>query len=162
MVAVAVGSGPDGPQCQSWGWGQGRFVPEGRLLTGHRSGLIRVWSTRTWQCDRTLQGHEEAVTAVAAWGSVVVSGSPDGTVRLWDLPALRVVMDAAGSDEKVETRSSSTCTIPVNSEVTSLHVHARAGGGGGGGGGGEDFILCGVIDRAVRVVAASLPRSQQA
>ena len=49
-------------------------------------------------------------------------------------------------------------SIPVSSEVTSLHVHnARAAGESG-----EDLILCGGVDRAVRVLAIGLLRSQLA
>lgn len=51
----------------------------------HKSGLIRAWSTTTWQCELELQGHQDSVTAVAAWGSCLVSGSADGSARLWNL-----------------------------------------------------------------------------
>ena len=34
---------------------------------------------------RILYGHEKRVNAVAVWGKFVVSGSDDGTARLWDV-----------------------------------------------------------------------------
>ena len=48
---------------------------------------MRAWNTssRRWRLDLTLRGHEDAVGALSVWGSFLVSGSSDSTVRLWDL-----------------------------------------------------------------------------
>ncbi|EFA77095.1 protein serine/threonine kinase [Heterostelium album PN500] len=45
----------------------------------------RVFDTRTSQCVRTFQGHEDDVTCVSVVGGEAVSGSGDGTIRLWDI-----------------------------------------------------------------------------
>ena len=44
---------------------------------------IRVWSTATWECERTLEGHRDAVFAIAMSGEKLCSGSGDSTIRVW-------------------------------------------------------------------------------
>ena len=72
------------------------FSPDGRLLAtggiegGDRGGVgvVRVWNSETGELHRTLAGHDNIVRAVL-WGpdGRVLSGSDDGTVKLWDLTA---------------------------------------------------------------------------
>ena len=38
-----------------------------------------------WACERTLEGHDDVVYALAAWGDKLISGSRDDTIRVWDL-----------------------------------------------------------------------------
>jgi len=60
-------------------------VPHGRAVTGHRDGAMRVWDTLTWELVATIHAHSEAVSALSACGSWVVSGSSDCSLRVWDL-----------------------------------------------------------------------------
>eukprot|EP00913_Durusdinium_trenchii_P008858 g8324.t1 len=55
------------------------------LLTGGQK--LKLWSTRTGQPVATLPGHTDAVESIAisADGKLALSGSADGTARLWDL-----------------------------------------------------------------------------
>ncbi len=36
----------------------------GRLISGHDSGKLRVWSVATGECDQVLEGHEDTVLCV--------------------------------------------------------------------------------------------------
>ena len=49
--------------------------------------MIRLWDAETGRHLRTLTGRTAAVESVAfsSNGSALASGSPDGTVLLWDL-----------------------------------------------------------------------------
>jgi len=62
-----------------------KFVPDGRAVTGHRDGSVRVWDTASWDLVATICAHTEAVSALAAYGSWVVSVSRDCSLRVWDL-----------------------------------------------------------------------------
>jgi len=59
--------------------------PDCRIITASRDMTINVW--RDGACERTSQSHEHIVRAVAVLrgGARFVSGSPDGTVKLWSL-----------------------------------------------------------------------------
>ncbi|MGH1491947.1 MAG: toll/interleukin-1 receptor domain-containing protein [Acidimicrobiales bacterium] len=55
-----------------------------RLLTTGADQLARLWSTATGAMTCTFRGHRGLVFAGALGDDVVVTGSSDGTVRLWD------------------------------------------------------------------------------
>ena len=57
-----------------------------RLATGSVDKTVRVWNVQTGECTSTLHGHTEEVTCVAFDGNTIVSGSDDGTVRVWRAP----------------------------------------------------------------------------
>ncbi|HLA76722.1 MAG TPA: protein kinase [Vicinamibacteria bacterium] len=58
------------------------------VLTGASDRTLRLWELASGRCLKTLEGHGEAVTAVAlGGGSTAFSASLDGTVRVWDLIA---------------------------------------------------------------------------
>ena len=50
-----------------------------------------MWDIDTLDCVRVLEGHNEAVLALAVGPSFLVSGSYDTTVRFWALESLRCV-----------------------------------------------------------------------
>ena len=60
---------------------------EGRVLLGSDEGLIEVWdiAASTPVALPALEGHTNVAWSIKASGSMVLSGSHDDTVRLWDL-----------------------------------------------------------------------------
>ena len=60
-------------------------APDGRVITGSSDKTVKVW--RDGACERTIQAHTDGVNAVAVLpgGARFVSGSHDGTAKLWTL-----------------------------------------------------------------------------
>lgn len=52
---------------------------------------FRVWDIETLEEVKKLEGHQEAVLALALGDMFLVSGSYDTTVRFWDLDTLRSI-----------------------------------------------------------------------
>jgi WD40 repeat protein len=40
-------------------------------------------STITWACERTLEGHTQAVTSLVVHGDKLISGSCGSTIKVW-------------------------------------------------------------------------------
>lgn len=61
--------------------------PDGRTLAVTSQMDIRLWDTQTWKQSAKLSGHTDEVLTVAfnPNGKTLVSGSYDGTMRLWNL-----------------------------------------------------------------------------
>jgi WD40 repeat protein len=66
------------------------FTRDGRLVSGHRDGTVRVWDLNNPSAQHRLIGrHEEAIYALAlAPDGRLVSGGGDKTARVWDLDRL--------------------------------------------------------------------------
>lgn len=79
----------------------------------------QVWDLATLDLIRSLEGHTDAVRALAVSGGRLFSGSYDGTVHVWDegsLMCLKVGPRAAGWDRACCTRparaaSSACCAL---------------------------------------------------
>ena len=69
--------------------GLARFTPDGRYIVGGSlKGWARLWSTKTYKpASPPLTGHTGEVIAASTSpdGSMLATGSADGTVRLYDL-----------------------------------------------------------------------------
>jgi WD40 repeat protein len=54
--------------------------------------MIQAWDLKQRELVRVLAGHRDAVTSLALSlnGMVLISGSLDSTVRLWDLQTVRI------------------------------------------------------------------------
>ena len=78
------------------GFGQSLFHPNGRIVASgsndHRT--VRLWDVRDGTCQKVLQGHTDRVGSVqfspvdvslpSGAGSILVSGSQDETIKLWN------------------------------------------------------------------------------
>lgn len=64
------------------------FTPDGQFLAAGMSyGMIRLWSTETWEQAQIYEGHQYAVRAIAISpdGQTLVSASSDQTIKVWNL-----------------------------------------------------------------------------
>jgi WD40 repeat protein len=83
------------------------FSPDGKTIVGIDSweSTLKLWNVESGTLSRTLEGHREEVLCVdvSPDGTHILSGSEDGTVRLWNLS-----MDAnVAGGEFLE------CTLPI-------------------------------------------------
>jgi WD40 repeat protein len=60
---------------------------EGRLISGHDGGVMRVWNVSTGVCEQVLEGHTSTVVCLAVSGTGLVSGSYDRSVKVWAMGA---------------------------------------------------------------------------
>ena len=114
---------------------------EGRLISGHNDGMLRVWDVVTGACDQVLEGHTQAVDALAVIGSVLASGSADRSITLWAMRSAGLwtcestllghtcgVVSLAGWQGKVLSGSRDS-TIRVWDEGTGAHDATLVGHG---------------------------------
>jgi hypothetical protein len=53
-----------------------------KLISSSYDSTIKVWSTNTWTCERTLEGHYGGYSLVVH-GDTLISGSADHTINVW-------------------------------------------------------------------------------
>jgi len=72
-------------------------LADGRVASGHRDGVVRVWRLSSRACVATVAAHSREVRNMAALddGSMCTS-SWDGVVRLWDVGVSRCVSELVG------------------------------------------------------------------
>jgi WD40 repeat protein len=70
------------------------------VAAGGEDGLIRLLEVATGRELARWQAHESGVTALAFYrdGDTLASGGSDGTLKLWNLPAIRRELSALGLD----------------------------------------------------------------
>jgi WD40 repeat protein len=61
------------------------FLADGQIASASLDRTLKIWDAQTGQLRQTLEGHSDWVVAVAASASdsLLVSGSKDKTIRLW-------------------------------------------------------------------------------
>jgi predicted 2-oxoglutarate/Fe(II)-dependent dioxygenase YbiX len=79
-------------------WERPGARPGGRVASGGRDAVIRIWSPEG-RCLRELQGHTRSVLGLAALGGQrLVSVSRDRSLRVWDLASGRCEYADTGHD----------------------------------------------------------------
>ena len=75
---------------------------EGLLITGGHDHMVKVWDCRMGRCLFDLPGHSEPVRCLAVdeHDGTLISGSTDGTVRLWQLDTVHKGPKAAPPREE--------------------------------------------------------------
>ena len=56
-----------------------------QIISGDQAGILRVWTTLGWSCERVLDGHSGPIRGVGLWEGGAVSCSQDESIRVWDL-----------------------------------------------------------------------------
>jgi WD40 repeat protein len=65
------------------------FAPDGKTLySAGDDNLIRAWDVKDGQQIATFKGHHDAVLSLVVRGDILISGSVDKTIRLWDRKTL--------------------------------------------------------------------------
>lgn len=85
-----------------------RFTPNGRfVLSGSLDGKLRLWdyyyTPKRASCVRTFEGHVNAkycLDSVFLRSGLLVSGSEDGSVVMWDLQNAQVVSTLRGAEHQ--------------------------------------------------------------
>jgi WD40 repeat protein len=55
-----------------------------KLISGGFDHTIKVWSTDTWACERTLKGHYSGVRYIVVHGDKLISASNDHAIIVWN------------------------------------------------------------------------------
>ncbi|KGO76258.1 hypothetical protein PITC_036840 [Penicillium italicum] len=55
------------------------------LVTGHDGGFLRIWNIRCGRVVCWLQGLDDTISCIEAKRNIIVAGSRDGTICVWDL-----------------------------------------------------------------------------
>jgi WD40 repeat protein len=72
------------------------FSSDGKtVVSGSADRTLRVWDVASGQILRILQGHTDAVRAIAYSpdGKLVASGSNDNTIRVWPILSQQELID---------------------------------------------------------------------
>jgi WD40 repeat protein len=96
------------------------FSPDGKLLAAVSGSDVRLWAVDTHEQIGTLEGHREAINSLSfsADGSILASGSTDGTIRLWYVPYWTELKVLLGHEDAV----SSVAFSPVGLTLVSRDV----------------------------------------
>ena len=58
---------------------------EGYIIVGGNNPWIQVYSIRTSILHTQMEGHTDSVTCMVSDGNILITGSDDKTIRLWEL-----------------------------------------------------------------------------
>jgi division protein 1 len=62
---------------------------EGFILVGGNNTRINVYCIRTGLLQAEMEGHEDSVTCMVIDGQILITGSDDETIRLWNLQSFK-------------------------------------------------------------------------
>jgi WD40 repeat protein len=108
--------------CRTGGVNVVRFLSEKYLATVGMDAIVRIWKRSSSKKAtmsppkqvRSMKGHSNLVTSMATWTApdgeiVVITGSYDGTARLWNLKTGNCIRVLSGHDGGLESISVIQC-----------------------------------------------------
>jgi WD40 repeat protein len=73
---------------------------EGFILVGGNNKRINVYCIRTGLLQAEMEGHDDSVTCMAIDGQILITGSDDKTIRLWNLQSFKPLHILGEHDER--------------------------------------------------------------
>ena len=96
--------------------GCGKFSGDGKhIISGGEDGELRVWSPKANQCVHNFaEAHDDSVLSIACskTNPIVLTGSADGTAKIFNYETKREVACLTGHTEPVECRLCKMCSSP--------------------------------------------------
>lgn len=73
------------------------------LATAAADNTVKIWNTKDWTLERTLQGHSRWVwdCAFSADSAYLVTASSDHAARLWDLSTGDTIRQYSGHQKSI-------------------------------------------------------------
>ena len=72
---------------------------EGFILVGGNNKRINVYCIRTGLLQAEMEGHDDSITCMAIDGQILITGSDDKTIRLWNLQSFKPLHILGEHDE---------------------------------------------------------------
>ncbi|WAQ82722.1 hypothetical protein PtA15_3A86 [Puccinia triticina] len=99
-----------------------------QIITGSRDRTIKVWDSRSRECQRTLLGHKGSVLCVRFDAELLLSGSSDSSVFVWDRASWTVVRELVGHRSGVLDLGLTSTVFVSCSKDTTIKIWNRPDG----------------------------------
>lgn len=96
------------------------------LITGSNDFNLKIWNTSDWSQKATLKGHTSAVTSVSWCEGFIISGSVDGSAKVWTKKGIEVTTLHA-HQQRINATIMDTPTAAVTTRDQSAWADIMAG-----------------------------------
>ncbi|PWY99589.1 WD40 repeat-like protein, partial [Testicularia cyperi] len=96
----------------------------GKLVSGSRDRTIRIWDAESGECRHILRGHTASVLSLQYDDQILVSGSSDSEVFVWDFAA--IMATPSGPRQEAGQKKADPVTHGRHRVLTKLRGHSSA------------------------------------